>query len=73
MPQAGAFSGQDHFDFEFSLSGQLLFTHHTFDGLLRGNTHLLEVFPLVILNCSIPNLLERLVSMRVASKALSHP
>ena len=33
VPQAGTFPGQDHFDFEFSLSGQLLFTHHALDGL----------------------------------------
>jgi hypothetical protein len=45
VPQAGTFPGQDHFDFEFSLSGQLLLTHHALDGLLRSNTHLLEVFP----------------------------
>jgi hypothetical protein len=31
MPQAGAFSGQDHFDFELSFSGQLLLAHRAFD------------------------------------------
>jgi hypothetical protein len=45
MPEAGAFSGQDHFDFELSFSGQLLLAHRAFYGLLRGNTNLLEVFP----------------------------
>ena len=44
MPEAGSLPGQNHLDLKFSLSGQFLLTDHTFDGLLRGNTYLLEVF-----------------------------
>jgi hypothetical protein len=57
MPQAGAFSGQDHFDFELSFSGQLLLAHRALDGLLRGNTNLLEVFPHRNIEVFHPNLL----------------
>jgi hypothetical protein len=45
MPEAGPLTSQNHFDLELSFSGQLLFPHYSLNFLLRGDAHLLEVFP----------------------------
>ena len=64
VPQAGTFPGQDHFDFEFSLSGQLLFTNHALDGCCAVTPTSFRYFRIVILNCSISNLLRRVDGRR---------
>ena len=61
MPQVSSFASKDHFDLEFSLSRQLFLTHHPFNGLLRCDPHLLEIFSHRNINCSMcePRSLQR--------------